>query len=129
MARTAAEMSRQEWQAYHPAAAVKRLAEQRKVETTKRRRQAWRLARQAAAMLREQFGARKVVVFGSLATRQWFTPWSDIDLAAWDIPADRFYSAVAAVISLSPAFKVDLVDPAECLPDLRQAIEREGVEL
>jgi predicted nucleotidyltransferase len=80
-------------------------------------------------MLREQYGARKVVIFGSLATRQWFTPWSDIDLAAWSIPADRFYSAVAAVISLSPAFKVDLVDPAECLPHLRQAIDREGVEL
>jgi hypothetical protein len=38
MAKTAAEMSRQEWQAYHPAAAVKRLADQRKVETAKRRR-------------------------------------------------------------------------------------------
>jgi len=129
MARTAAEMSRQEWQAYHPAAAVERLADQRKVETAKRRRQAWRVARRAAAMLRKEYGASRVVVFGSLATRNWFTPWSDIDLAAWDIPDDRFYSAVAAVITLSPAFKVDVVDPAECLPHLREAIEREGVDL
>jgi len=129
MARTAAEMSPQEWQAYHPAAAVERLADQRKVETAKRRRQAWRVARRAAAMLRTEYGASRVVVFGSLATRTWFTPWSDIDLAAWDIPVDRFYSAVAAVITVSPAFKVDLVDPAECLPHLRGAIDREGVAL
>ncbi len=129
MARTAAEMSPQEWQAYDPAAAVERLMNQRKVETAKRRRQAWRVARHAAAILRREYRASKVVVFGSLATRRWFTPWSDIDLAAWDIAPDRFYSAVAAVMSLSTAFKLDLVDPAECLPHFREAIEREGVEL
>ena len=129
MPKTAFEMTAQEWEAYHPAAAVERLAQQRKAQTARRRRQAWRVARQAAALLRQEFGASRVVVFGSLAHRSWFTLWSDIDLAAWGIPAGRFYAAVAAITSLSPAFKVDLVDPADCLPRFREAIDRGSIEL
>jgi predicted nucleotidyltransferase len=87
------------------------------------------VARRAAKLLRRNFGASRVVVFGSLAHRAWFTPWSDIDLAAWGIPADRFYSAVAAVTGLSSDFKVDLVDPEDCRPSLRQTLDRERIEL
>ncbi|PKO20979.1 MAG: nucleotidyltransferase domain-containing protein [Chloroflexi bacterium HGW-Chloroflexi-1] len=94
-----------------------------------RRQRAWRVARQAAKVLREQFGAQRVVIFGSLAQRGWFTQWSDIDLAAWGVPDERFYQAVATITALSPAFKVDLIDPETCRPRLRQAIEREGIEL
>ena len=71
----------------------------------RRRRQAWRVARQAAELLRNQYDADKVVVFGSLVRDDWFTPWSDIDLAAWGIPPDRFYGAVAAVMGLSAAVR------------------------
>lgn len=129
MTKTASEMNMQEWQAYYPATAAERLVEQRKPQTVRRRRLAWRVARQAAALLRHEFGASKVVVFGSLARGNRFTPWSDIDLAAWGIPADRFYAAVAAVTSLTTSMKVDLVDPADCPPYLRDAIEHEGIEL
>jgi predicted nucleotidyltransferase len=69
------------------------------------------------------------VASGSLAHRDWFTPWSDIDLAVWDIPPDLFYRAVAAVAGLSPEFKVDLVAPEDCQPALRRVIEQEGVAL
>jgi predicted nucleotidyltransferase len=87
------------------------------------------VARRAAQVLRRRFGASKVIVFGSLAHEEWFSAWSDIDLAAWGIPPDRFYSAVAAITGLSSAFKVDLVDPETCRPTLRAAMEREGIEL
>lgn len=70
-----------------------------------------------------------VVVFGSLVRRDWFTPWSDIDLAVWGIPANQFYQAVAAVTGLSPDFEVDLVDAEDCSTSLRRTIEREGKEL
>jgi uncharacterized protein len=69
-----------------------------------------------------------VVVFGPVARGEWFTPWSDIDLAAWGIAVDRYYAAVAAVTGLSEDFKIDLVDPETCRPTVRAAIEREGVE-
>jgi len=96
---------------------------------TKRYQEAWKVANRAATLLKESFGARKVVVFGSLARRSWFTRWSDVDLAAWGIPDDRFYAAVGAVTGLSKEFKVDLVDAAACRDSLRKAIEDEGVEI
>jgi Nucleotidyltransferase domain. len=80
-------------------------------------------------LLHREFSVRRVVVFGSLAHRAWFTDRSDIDLAAWGIPVERYYRAVATVTGPSPLFKVDLVDPATCRPSVRQAIETEGIEL
>ena len=110
-------------------ATARRRWEQEEQEVAARREQAWELARQAARLLREQFGASRVVAFGSLAHEAWFGPRSDVDLAAWNIRPDRFYRAVAAVTGISPDFEVDLVDPADCRPAPRRAIEREGIDL
>ena len=129
MTKTALELTPQEWKAYYPGRKLGRVSQRASLQSSKRRRQAWRLARRAAALLHREFSARRVVVFGSLAHRAWFTDRSDIDLAAWGIPLDRYYSAVATVTGLSPLFKVDLVDPATCRPSVRQAIETEGIEL
>jgi uncharacterized protein len=129
MAKTALELTRQEWQAYRPGATGQQLGRKPDPGLHLRRQQAWRVVRKAAKMLREQYSAERVVLFGSLAHRGRFTAWSDIDLAAWGVPAERFYLAVAAVTALSPAFKVDLVDPETCRPLLLQVIEREGIEL
>ncbi|CEP66472.1 Uncharacterised conserved protein, UCP020217 [Moorella glycerini] len=96
---------------------------------TERYKEAWQVAARAAAVLKEKYGAQKVVVFGSLVDRSRFTRWSDIDLAAWGIPDERFYAAVGAVTGLSEKFKVDLVDPEDCRESLRRAIASEGVEL
>lgn len=98
-------------------------------ELVERYDRAWAVARQAAALLKSSFGAKKVAVFGSLVNRLWFSRWSDIDLAAWGIPHDCFYKAVAAVTDLSEEFKVDLVDPESCRPGLRERIEQEGIVL
>ena len=125
MARTALELSPQQWRLYRP----DRLIEAGDAEQTRRlqrrRQQAWSVARQAARLLRAEYGAVKVVVFGSLIHDDAFTLWSDIDLAAWGIPPDRFYNAVAAVTGISPLFRVDLVDPDACRPALRQLLESE----
>jgi predicted nucleotidyltransferase len=109
MSKTALELSPQEWQRYHPAEAIVRRKQQDQAQVAQRKQRAWQLARQAAELLRNDFGAKKIVVFGSLAHEAWFTPWSDIDLAAWGIPADRFYSAVGSVAEFSPEFKVEQV--------------------
>ena len=123
MGRTALELSKKEWQAYRPSS---RIVEEPNLDQLDR---AWEVARTAAELLRERFGATRVVVFGSLAHDEWFTRWSDIDLAAWGIPPDAFFRAVAVVTGLSAEFKVDLVDPEDCRPDVHQAIDREGVAI
>lgn len=94
-----------------------------------RRERAWELAREAALLLKNSYGARKVAVFGSLVHQLWFSRWSDVDLAAWDIPDDRFFAAVGAVTGLSPEFEVDLVDVETCRDSIRKVIEKEGVEV
>lgn len=83
-------------------------------------------AHKAAELLRSKFGARVVMVFGSLARRGGFTPWSDIDLAAKGIDPTRFYEAVGLVTGISAEFKIDLVDLESCAPSLRNKIEIEG---
>jgi predicted nucleotidyltransferase len=123
MGKTALDLTRDEWQAYRPG---DRAGGNRARERWER---AWRVAKAAAELLRKQFAATRVVAFGSLAHRDGFTLWSDIDLAAWGIPPDAFYRAVAVVTGISPEFKVDLVAPEDCQATLRHVIEREGVAL
>lgn len=123
MARTALDLTAEELHSYRPARVSNT------PRTVERWEQACEVARGAAQLLREQFGAKQVVAFGSIVHRDCFTPWSDIDLAVWGIPAHQFYQAVAAVTGLSPDFKVDVVDAEDCAMSLRQIIESEGKRL
>ena len=98
-------------------------------ELSLRRDRAWEVARKAAIILKERFGATRVLVFGSLAHRAWFTPRSDIDLCVDGIPVDKFFHAEAEVEALASVFKVDLVDSRECSTELLKQVEEEGLEL
>jgi len=94
-----------------------------------RREHAWRTARVASDILRERFGASRVLVFGSLSRPSDFTRWSDIDLAAYGIPPNRFYRAVADVTGFSREFEIDLTDVGTCPRSLLKVVEKEGIEL
>ena len=123
MARTALDLTAEELRAYRPD------REPDEWLDTERWKRAWEVAQGAARLLREAYGAGRVVAFGSLAHRAWFNPSSDVDLAAWGIPANQFYRAVAAVAGISPDMNVDLVEPDSCRPALRKSIEHEGIDL
>lgn len=125
MGKTALEMTPEQWLAYRPGGD----AEETTPEMVEKTQKAWKVARSASELLRNKFGARRVLVFGSLAQGEAFTPWSDIDLAAWGIPSESYYRAVAAVTGLSSDFKIDLVEPDTCRLDLLEIIERQGVEI
>lgn len=86
---------------------------QRDQQVLQRRQQrAWSLARQAATLLRDRFGADRVVVFGSLIHPGCFTRWSDVDLAAWGICPQDTLAAMAAVLALDATLPINLVDSA-----------------
>jgi len=97
--------------------------------TEDRRKKAFEIAHAIAELLRENFGAKKVVAFGSIVDPKRFSPWSDIDIAVYGIQADRFYKAIAVSIDVSHDFHVDIVDPEDCSPSLRQSIEKDGIEI
>jgi len=129
MAKTALELTPIEMRRYRLSEAVERREKEQDAAVDVRKREALIIAGTAAQLLRKEFGAQKVVVFGSLAHEKGFGLWSDIDLGAWGIPPEKFYSAVAAATGLSPFFKIDLVDVAECRPTLQKVIEKEGIEV
>jgi predicted nucleotidyltransferase len=102
---------------------------QDKPALARRREQAWAAARQAAQLLRDQFEATRVVVFGSLARESGFTRWSDVDIAAWGIAPEDTFRAIGAVMDLETEVPVNLVDVNTCRPSLLKAIEQDGVEV
>jgi predicted nucleotidyltransferase len=99
----------------------------RKQQLAVRRERAWDLAHQAADLLKREFGATRVVIFGSLIHPGLFHIHSDIDLAAWDI--QHYYRAVAHLMDLDPEINFDLIPIEDAKPAILELIEKEGVEL
>jgi uncharacterized protein len=87
------------------------------------------IASQLADLLRRDFDAERVALFGSLTDRDLFHERSDIDLAAWGIPERRYLAAVAAVTSFTTAFSVDLARMEEATERLTHVVEEEGIPL
>ena len=100
---------------------------QKKEKLQQRYHEAWNVARKAANILYQRYQAKKVAVFGSLTDIELFNEWSDIDIAVWGVKPELYYRAVAEIISLSPIFKVDIVDTDDCHKTLQELIEKEGI--
>ena len=125
---TALEMKPEEWRKFKPGRKIAtRTAQSKYLE--ERRTKALEVAKKASFLLRQRYGAKRVVVFGSLARTKTFSAWSDIDLAAWGIASEEFFSAVAAVTGLSPDFRIDLVEPDTCRLAMRNSIQKHGIEI
>jgi len=101
----------------------------RAVKIKPRMEKAWKLAKKAAKVLREQYHAERVAVFGSLLHESRFTEWSDVDVAAWGIAPDQTFRAIGTVMDLDSSFEINLVDVNTCTPSLLKAIEEEAVDL
>jgi predicted nucleotidyltransferase len=129
MALTALDLTPEELKKYHPREAFRRRRAETRVEVAKRRRRALTVARKAAKLLKEKFGAKEVILFGSLARRGSFNLYSDIDLAERGISSDNYLTAMEAVLYMNAEFKIDIVDPEFCSPAMREEIEKDGKKL
>jgi len=127
MSPTAIELTEKDLVQYRLAARARHEQEQEQLERL--REHAWQMAREATKLLKRKFGAERVVVFGSLTHRECFTPWSDLDIAAWGIPAGKTFQAMGEVMELGSKIEVNLVDMAICKPRLKKFIEEEGIPL
>ena len=90
---------------------------------------AWQAAHRVAAMLYEDFEATQVAVFGSLAEWESFSKGSDIDIAVWGLPSDRYFRAVWEAEAISRLFKLDLVDFESCKELFQERIESQSVRI
>ena len=110
-------------------AAARRRLQARRQGLAHRHERAWSVARQAAEILREEFGAHRVMMFGSLVRRRGFHMGSDIDLAVWGLEERRYYRAVSRLLDLDPAIQVDLILGEEAALALLMVIKEEGVSV
>ena len=90
---------------------------------------AWNTAHRIAAALYKDFSATRVAVFGSLAEPKAFSKWSDIDIAVWGIPNDKYFRASSVASNISGLFKVDLVDFKDCKGLFRERIQSQLIPI
>ena len=121
--KTALDIEPSQWRQYRPF----RIAAEKDMPPTSLEG-ATSVARSIAKELVERFGAKKVMLFGSLA-RGGYSKWSDIDLAVWGIQPVEFFKAVSFATGFSETWKVDLVDGEDCSESLQGVILKEGIEL
>lgn len=101
----------------------------RRQQLAERENEARAVSQAAARLLKVEFGATRVVLFGSLARGSGFHSGSDIDLAAAGIEPHLFFRAWAALDQLAAGFEVNLIDMRDTSERLRQIIAVEGIEL
>jgi predicted nucleotidyltransferase len=80
-------------------------------------------------MLKTRFGARRVILFGSLAHAAWFMPDSDVDLVVEGLAGDDYWRAWGLIEEIVADRPVDLIEIETAGESLRRAIQRYGVEL
>ncbi|RME46017.1 MAG: nucleotidyltransferase domain-containing protein [Chloroflexi bacterium] len=89
----------------------------------KRKTQALEAAEACSRLLKERFGARRVILFGSLAGQG---PWhggSDIDLAVEGLEPADFFPAYSACRDLVPrGLELDLIPLEDAYPEMRARI-------
>jgi len=89
----------------------------------KRKEQALEAAEACIRLLKERFGARRVILFGSLAGQGAWHGRSDIDLAVEGLAPDEFFPAYSACCDLLPrGLKLDLVPLEDTYPEMRARI-------
>jgi predicted nucleotidyltransferase len=107
--------------------------QQRKVERRSRLKQrhqdGLKQAKELADILKADFGATKVVLFGSMLSVNDIHMKSDIDLAVWDLPSGDYIKALTALMWNAEEFSVDLVRIEEAPPSLKDYIADKGLTL
>lgn len=125
---TALELTREGWASYLVGARQQPDLELTPAQKEERERLLERV-RQVAAAIKDRFGARRVILFGSLAHAGWFAPDSDVDLAVEGLTAENYWNAWGVAEEIIGDKPVDLIEVERATESLRRAIARHGVEL
>ena len=84
------------------------------------------IAKECVTLLKDRFGVRQVILFGSLTDQGKWHKRSDIDLAVEGLPPADFFAAYSACRELLPPdLELDLVPLESVLPELRARILQE----
>lgn len=118
-------ISPEEMAAYR--AGNRRRMEKDREELSRRYHRAWKIARKGADLLKKEFKAKEVIVFGSLLEKELFHIRSDVDLAVRGLDEKLYYRAVSRLLDLDTDISSDLVMIRDAAESLRKRIEKEGI--
>lgn len=102
-------------------------AEQRLAQRREREQRLLAAAQRVAAVLKDEFGAHRVILFGSLG-RAWFHEESDVDLAVEGMELERLGAAWDRAIEIVGS-NVDLIALEEAEPRFLNHVRQTGREL
>ncbi len=94
-----------------------------------RRQHAWQVVRDAATLLRQEYGITRVAAFGSITSEKLFHEHSDIDLAVWGLDERVYFRAVGALQGLDPEFSIDIIRFEDASSSLQKTILQEGIPI
>jgi uncharacterized protein len=97
------------------------------IEMAERQRHGWEIARRVAALLKADFGAQRVVLFGSMLNSETMTWHSDLDLAVWGLSPEAYLRAGVAA-EKGHGFSIDLIDAQSAPAHILAAIDQ-GTDL
>jgi predicted nucleotidyltransferase len=108
-------------------------ARKRQLEKRQRWEQRYHLgraiAKQASGILKQEFHADRVVLFGSMLSEQQVHGRSDVDLAVWGLKPQDYFRALGQLLSLNPDIPVDLLEVETAPARIREQIETQGLDL
>jgi len=87
------------------------------------------VARLGAKLLKKKYGAKRVVLFGSLLDLKKMHENSDVDIAVWGIEERQYLRALAELLDLDPNFSVDLIEAEYAQPRILETVNTVGIEL
>jgi predicted nucleotidyltransferase len=108
-------------------ATAQRRKEKEEKQLSERYHHAWEIARKGAELLKKQFKAKEVILFGSLIRKELFHRKSDVDLAVQGLDKKFYYRAVSRLLDLDADIQTDLVMIEDAVESLRKQIEKEGM--
>lgn len=126
---TALELGSKGWKRYLQSAPRKPELPHMALPKRAEREQLLVYVREVAAALKNRFGAKRVILFGSLAHDAWFIPDSDVDLAVEGLNGKDYWQAWRLAEEMIDDRPVDLIEIESCGDSLKRAIERYGVDL
>ena len=127
---TALELTRDGWKGYLKGGRRRLTVPKPSASEKKERGVLRRRVRKAAGVLKSRFGARRVILFGSLAGPPPYGAASDVDLAVEGLKdGESFWQAWRAVEEIFEDRLVDLIEIEGVAESLRQSIQRYGIEL
>lgn len=90
---------------------------------------AWTDAQRVATVLYQKYGASKVAIFGSLAEKERFCKYSDIDIVVWGLSYNKCLDALWETEGLSDEFEIDIINVKSIDPLYRERILSQAIPI